>query len=99
MWRVVYTGDTGPDDALGRLGAGGDLLVCECSLPASMAIKEHMTPEQCAALAAQVRTRHIVLTHFDPPVERVDIRVAMATQYDGRVTLGRDGWHIDLEDE
>jgi ribonuclease BN (tRNA processing enzyme) len=97
--RVVYTGDTGPDDALGEWARGCDLLVCECSLPASMAIKEHLTPEQCAALAARARPGHVVLTHFYPPVERVDIRAAMAAQYDGVVTLGRDGWYIDLEDK
>jgi len=97
--RVVYTGDTGPDDALGDWARGCDLLVCECSLPASMAIKEHLTPEHCAALAARARPGHVVLTHFYPPVERIDIRAAMAAQYDGVVTLGRDGWYIDLEDK
>ena len=97
--RVVYTGDTGPDDALADWAHGCDVLVCECSLPASMAIKEHLTPEQCAALAARARPGHVVLTHFYPPVEQVDIRAAMAAQYAGPVTLGRDGWHIELEDE
>ena len=97
--RVVYTGDTGPDDALADWAHGCDLLVCECSLPASMAIKEHLTPDQCASLAARARPGHVVLTHFYPPVERIDIRAAMAAQYGGPVTLGRDGWHIELEDE
>ena len=97
--RVVYTGDTGPDDALADWAHGCDVLVCECSLPASMAIKEHLTPDQCASLAARARPGHVVLTHFYPPVERIDIRAAMAAQYGGLVTLGRDGWHIELEDE
>ena len=70
--RVVYTGDTGPDDALADWAHGCDVLVCECSLPASMAIKEHLTPDQCASLAARARPGHVVLTHFYPPVERID---------------------------
>jgi ribonuclease BN (tRNA processing enzyme) len=97
--RIVYTGDTGPDDALADWAHGCDVLVCECSLPESMAIKEHLTPEQCAALAARAQPRHVVLTHFYPPVERVDIRAAMAAQYAGSVTLGRDGWQLELHDE
>jgi len=97
--RVVYTGDTGPDDALGDWARACSLLVCECSLPAAMAIKEHLTPEQCAALAARAQPKHVVLSHFYPPVERVDIHATMAAQYDGPVTLSRDGWYIDLEDE
>src|SRR6185312_4709585 len=31
--RIVYTGDTGPSDALAAWALGCDLLVCECSLP------------------------------------------------------------------
>lgn len=94
--RIVYTGDTGPDDALADWARGCDLLVCECSLPTSMAIKEHLTPEQCAQLAARAEPRHVVLTHFYPPVERVDIRGAMAAYYSGPVTLGVDGWRVEL---
>jgi ribonuclease BN (tRNA processing enzyme) len=95
--RVVYTGDTGPDDALGDWARHCDLLVCECSLPTSMAMKEHLTPEQCGALAARANPRHVVLTHFNPAVERVDIRGLVAVQFSGPVTLARDGWSIDLE--
>jgi ribonuclease BN (tRNA processing enzyme) len=94
--RIVYTGDTGPDEALADWARGCDLLVCECSLPSSMAIKEHLTPEQCAQLAARAEPRHVVLTHFYPPVERVDIRAALAAHYNGLVTLGTDGWRIEL---
>lgn len=95
--RVVYTGDTGPDDALGDWARHCDLLVCECSLPTSMAMKEHLTPEQCGALAARANPRHVVLTHFNPAVERVDILGLVAVQFSGPVTLARDGWSIDLE--
>ena len=96
--RVVYTGDTGPDDALGDWARGCDLLVCECSLPASMAIKEHLTPEQCAVLAARALPRQLVLTHFYPPVERVDILAMIRAQFTGSVTLARDGWRIVLDE-
>lgn len=96
--RIVYTGDTGPDDALADWARGCDLLVCECSLPASMAIREHLTPEQCARLAGRAEPRHVVLTHFYPPVERVDIRAAMAAHYNGPVTLGMDGWRMEFDD-
>jgi len=97
--RIVYTGDTGPDDGLAHWAFGCDLLLCECSLPTPMAIPEHLTPEQCGALAARAQPTHLVLTHFYPPVERVDIRAAIATQFAGPVTLARDGWHFEFEDE
>ncbi|HEY2374389.1 MAG TPA: ribonuclease Z [Gemmatimonadaceae bacterium] len=97
-WRVVYTGDTGPDEALADWARGCDLLACECSLPESMAIKEHLTPEQCATLAARAQPRYLVLTHFYPPVERVDILATVSTKHAGYLTLAEDGWQIELDD-
>ncbi|MBA3890249.1 MAG: ribonuclease Z [Gemmatimonadaceae bacterium] len=96
--RVVYTGDTGGDDGLGEWAKGCDILLCECSLPAAMAMPAHLTPEGCASLAASALPRRLVLTHFYPPVLDVDIAGIVGTQYAGPVTLATDGWHIDLED-
>jgi hypothetical protein len=40
----------------------------------------------------------LVLTHFYPPVERVDIRAVIGERYHGPVALATDGWAIDLEE-
>ena len=97
--RIVYTGDTGPSDALAAWSRGCDLLVCECSLPSAMQIPEHLTPEQCGELAAAAAPKHLALTHFYPPVEDVDIRGVVHGQYAGPVTLAHDGWYFEIEDE
>ncbi|MDQ2664468.1 MAG: ribonuclease Z [Gemmatimonadota bacterium] len=96
--RVVYTGDTGYDPMLGEWARGADVLLCECSLPSAMAIPEHMTPEQCGALAAAALPKHLVLTHFYPPVERMDIVAAVAAHYAGPVTLAGDGDTFEIEE-
>jgi ribonuclease BN (tRNA processing enzyme) len=96
--RIVYTGDTGPSAELALWAHGCDLLVCECSLPASMGIPGHLTPEQCAELAAAAAPRQLALTHFYPPVETVDIRGIVGQRYAGPVTLAVDGSHFDIED-
>ena len=62
-----------------------------------MAIKEHLTPEQCAALAERAQPGHVVLTHFYPPVENVDILATIRERYDGYVTLANDGWEIEID--
>ena len=62
--RLVYTGDTGDTGVSETLGAWAqdcDLLLAECSLPDTMAIREHLTPRQAGALAAQARARRLVL--------------------------------------
>ncbi|MEO7457194.1 MAG: MBL fold metallo-hydrolase, partial [Gemmatimonadaceae bacterium] len=96
--RVVYTGDTGYDPMFAEWARGADLLVCECSLPTELAIPEHMTPEQCGAMAAAALPKHLVLTHFYPPVERVDVVAAVAAHYAGPVTLAGDGSTYEIEE-
>jgi ribonuclease BN (tRNA processing enzyme) len=94
--RLVYTGDTGESEALGEWAADCDLLLAECSLPDTMAIREHLTPRQAGALAARARTARLVLTHFYPPVEAVDIRGQVAEHYAGPCVCAHDGWFIDF---
>ena len=40
----------------------------------------------------------LVLTHFYPPVEAVDIRGIVAERYAGPVVLAFDGWSTVIED-
>lgn len=96
--RIVYTGDTGYDPMLAEWARGADLLLCECSLPSEMAIPEHLTPERCGALAAAALPKHLVLTHFYPPVERTDVRHAVAAHYAGPVSLAEDGSTFEIEE-
>ena len=96
--RVVYTGDTGYDPMFAEWARGADVLLCECSLPADMAIPEHLTPEQCGALAAAALPKHLVLTHFYPPVERTDVRAIIAAYYAGPISLAGDGATFEIEE-
>jgi ribonuclease BN (tRNA processing enzyme) len=96
--RIVYTGDTGPDEGLGAWAAGCDLLLAECSLPETMRMATHLTPEGCGELALRAAPHRLVLTHFYPPVELVDIRAIIAERFAGAVTLASDGWSTVIED-
>jgi ribonuclease BN (tRNA processing enzyme) len=96
--RIVYTGDTGYDPMLAEWARGADLLVCECSLPRDLAIPEHMTPEECGALAAAALPKHLVLTHLYPPVERIDVRAVVAAHFAGSVSLAHDGATYEIEE-
>jgi len=96
--RVVYTGDTAYHPPLAEWASACDVLLCECSLPAAMAVPVHLTPEECGMLAAIARPRTLVLTHLYPPVERVDVRGIVAVRYHGEVVVASDGWSTEIED-
>ena len=89
--RLVYSGDTGFDAGFAEWARGSDLLVLECSLPTSMAIVEHLTPEQCGEIARLAEPRTLVLTHLYPPVESVDIAGIVSTKYNGPTVIAHDG--------
>ena len=89
--RLVYTGDTGPSEALGDWAKGCDLLLAECSLPDNLAMDIHLTPTSVAALAARAQAKRLVLSHLYPPVEQVDIRAGVAASYGGPMDVARDG--------
>ena len=96
--RLVYTGDMGYDPMFAEWARGADVLLCECSLPESMAIDSHLTPARCGAIAAAALPKHLVLTHFYTPVERTDIRGAIAAHYAGPVSLAEDGSTFEIEE-
>jgi ribonuclease BN (tRNA processing enzyme) len=88
------------DAAFAEWARGCDLLVLECSLPQSMAIAEHLTPEQCGEIARLAEPRRLALTHLYPPVEQVegDIATIVARTYNGPLVIAHDGWQADLGD-
>lgn len=96
--RLIYTGDVRFDASIAQWPdiVECDLLLTECSLPDALAVKDHLTPSQAGQLAALVRTKQLVLTHFYPPVELVDIAGEVRAHYAGPVALATDGWSIEL---
>jgi len=94
--RLVYTGDTGPSEPLARWAAGADLLLAECSLPDDQAISGHLTPRSAGKLAQAAGAKRLVLTHFYPQVEQMDVRAAVAREYAGPVALASDGDRFEI---
>jgi ribonuclease BN (tRNA processing enzyme) len=74
------------------------VLLCECSLPAAMAVPAHLTPEQCAEIARLAAPGLLALTHLYPPVEELDLPAVIGARYDGPVVVAFDGWSIELEE-
>ena len=96
--RIVYSGDTGFDPAFAAWARGADLLVLECSLPKSMAIPEHLMPEECGEVGRLAAPGLLVLTHLYPPVEGVDIAAIVRASYPGPLVIATDGWTTEITD-
>ncbi len=95
-WSVAYSGDSEPCDGLLQAARGVDVLVCECSLPASKATAGHMTPEAVRELADKAKPATVVLTHLYPEVVEGGAIEAAFAGYDGRMIVGWDGLRVEL---
>jgi ribonuclease BN (tRNA processing enzyme) len=94
--RLVYTGDTGPSEELAAFATGCDLLLAECSVPEPLPEPIHLTPALAGELAARAAAKRLVLTHFYPPVERVDIAAQVAQAYHGPFAMANDGGRFEI---
>jgi ribonuclease BN (tRNA processing enzyme) len=90
---LVYSGDTGPCDALVDLSRGADLLLCEASNqerpnnPTGL----HLTGRQAAETATAAGVHRLVLTHV-PPWYSGEVALAEARPaFDGPLELARPG--------
>jgi len=92
---IVYSGDTDYSENLVALAAGADILVCEASLPDAMKVEGHLTPSLAGKIAARAGVGKLVLTHFYPPCETVDMAAQCRKTYTGPLVLARDLMQIE----
>lgn len=91
---LVYSGDTEESDSLADLAQGADLLVLEAANP--FKIPGHLTPVEAGRLAARAGVQRLLLTHFYPPCDEVDVAALAAGEFSGEVLRAEDGLRIEI---
>ncbi len=89
---LAFSGDSGPCDALVSLFRGADLVLAECSYPASRESDHHLNTTSAGRLATEAGVTRLVLTHFYPVCDAVDVEAEVrAAGYEGELSLAVDG--------
>lgn len=91
---LVYSGDTDESESLVELAKGADLLVLECANP--FKVPGHLTPVEAGRLAAKAGVPRLVLSHFYPPCDAVDVAALVAAEFEGEIIKAEDGMRINL---
>ncbi len=86
---LVYSGDTDVSASLVELARGADLLILECANP--FKVPGHLTPEEAGRMAAQAGVPRLMLTHFYPPCDEVDVIAMVAQEFAGEILRAEDG--------
>ena len=93
---VVYSGDTDYSENLITLSYNVDLLISECSLPDEIKVPGHITPSLAGDMAQKAGAKKLLLTHFYPQCEDVDIKAQCRKTYNGEIILAQDLMTITL---
>lgn len=86
---LVYSGDTDESDSLVALAQGADLLILEASFPSK--VPGHLTPAEAGRLAARAGVGRLLLTHFYPACDAVDVVALAAQEFSGEILRAEDG--------
>ncbi len=93
---VVYSGDTDYSENLVALAREADLLICEAARPDEDPVRGHLTPSLAGRMAAEAGARQLMLTHFYPDCENVDLVAQCRRTYAGPVLLARDLMSLEV---
>jgi len=90
---LVYSGDTGPSDALVELARGADVLLCEATWPhvtsswAEPPLGVHLSGRQAGEHAAAAGVGRLLLTHIPPWFDAEELRAEAKSAYPGDVDV------------
>jgi len=87
---VTISGDTDVSDRLTELASGSDVFICECSLPDALKVSGHLIPAEAGRIAAGARVGKLVLTHFYPPCDEVDVVAQASAVFSGEIIKAQD---------
>ncbi|MFA6099003.1 MAG: MBL fold metallo-hydrolase [Patescibacteria group bacterium] len=91
----VYTGDVGYNKDVIKLAKKADLLLIESAKP-TQEMDGHLTPQEAGKLASEAKVKKVVLTHFYPVVERIDIMAEARKTFNGEIVLAEDLMEIEI---
>ncbi len=94
---IAYSGDSDYCENLVRVARDADVAIIECSYPDGMKVEGHLTPSLAGKLAREANCRKLVLTHFYPPCNGVDIIARAKAEYPGEIVQAEDFMTIEIE--
>ncbi len=87
---IVFSGDTDYCRNIVALAEDADLLVLECSFPNEMKVEGHLTPYLAGRIASESHCKKLILTHFYPQCDSINILSQCKRIFDGEIIIAED---------
>ena len=99
-WKLVYSGDTRPCQALQKAGRACTLLIHEATFEAELIehakAKKHCTTEEALQAAAAMGAYRTILTHFSQRYSKVPVGLHSAGHASDTAMIAFDGMSVPL---
>ena len=96
--RLVYTGDTAPNDGALVAAGGADLLLAEATMPERFKnAAPHMSASQAGFMAREAHAGELVLVHVWPTNDRAEVLRTAEEAFGGKVTVARELDSFDVK--
>ncbi len=95
---VVYSGDTDFSENLITLSTDADLLICESAFPDKLKTQGHLTPSLAGEIATRAHVKKMVLIHFYPECDNIDIKGECRKTYKGHLAIAEDLMKLEVPD-
>lgn len=96
---LVYTSDTGYTEALASFARNVELFMMECSFWHDKPVETHLELTDAMRLAALAAPRRVLLTHFYPQWDGVDIAAEASKLWPGETIGATDGLRLEVTKE
>ncbi|XP_068932917.1 zinc phosphodiesterase ELAC protein 2 isoform X1 [Petaurus breviceps papuanus] len=98
-WKIVYSGDTMPCDALVQLGKGATMLIHEATLEDGLedeaVEKTHSTTSQAIGVGVKMNAKFIMLNHFSQRYAKIPL---FSPDFSEKVGIAFDHMRVDFGD-
>ncbi len=93
---IAFSGDTDYCQNIVELAFKVNLLILECSFPDSKKVEGHLTPSLAGRIANESQCQKLILTHFYPPCDQVDLLHQCQKVFKGEIVLAEDLLRIPI---
>lgn len=92
----VYSGDSIKCEGIEKAAENADVFICDASYTKGRGGAAHMDTLEIGEIAEQAGAKKVILTHFYPNTEGLDMAAEVQEKYSGEVVRGEDFMEIEL---
>ncbi|MBU1088671.1 ribonuclease Z [Patescibacteria group bacterium] len=93
---IVFSGDSGDCQGIRDACQNADLFICDASFPKNKTSSTHMNTHEIGDISQEGHVKKIILTHFYPQFDHVDLVAQVKEKFSGEVIKGQDLAEIEF---